>query len=194
MDVSELRKRLRDGRVDLFWEAVVAVGQSALTLRESTGWAPIGTLVPELKTEARVGHARAQKQNDENPCVASFVFFKCVRCRSRVRADVSEVGEARAVRCGNCDAAYSIERAESDGSAFLIVPVSANGQQIWVAKIGLWIVSVFVGFFLVPYMNIFPTGYHDSTPDIAKPLVFGVIVTYGVRRILGFLLREKFES
>jgi hypothetical protein len=72
--------------------------------------------------------------------------------------------------------------------------VSANGQQIWVAKIGLWIVSVFVGFFLVPYMNIFPTGYHDSTPDIAKPLVFGVIVTYGVRRILGFLLREKFES
>jgi hypothetical protein len=73
-------------------------------------------------------------------------------------------------------------------------PKKPDGKLSGGANVALWIVSLLVGFCFVPFVNIFPTGYHDTTPDIAKPLIFGGLVALGIRWGLGAMLGERFSD
>jgi len=135
MDVSELRERLRDGKLMPSWEAVAAVGQSAWTLRRSNEWAPISSLLPEFKTQTTGGSRGSQNQgNGRRPAPPTFVVLKCVVCQTRIRLDVPTVTDTQVFRCKNCDTRYSVGLAESDGPALLIVPLFQNNERTSTAR------------------------------------------------------------
>ena len=72
-------------------------------------------------------------------------------------------------------------------------PDKPNGKLSKGLNVTLWVVSLVIAFFFIPYVNIFPSGYHyDTIPDFGKPLMFGAFAALAIRVGVGALFGERF--
>ena len=68
-----------------------------------------------------------------------------------------------------------------------------SGSVRAAAIAAIWIVAFVVGFFVIPYHDVF-AGYHHEPPDLFKPLVFGVLATMAIGWGLTYLFSDQLGS